>query len=275
MLAVVFSMAVGTWASGGISLPTASAQTCEYKLGFKTLHDMIPDIVGDCIDNETHNPYNGDALQATENGLLVWRKCDNWTAFTNGATTWLNGPNGIESRPNEGPFFPWEASNCASVEVPVGPTPTIVPPVVGITQTPTPTATSTAAPGTPTATGTPEGLPDLSLDISDDSVEVGDTMTITLKASDPDGIASLIWFASDTSNNDLKDTHTFDCAGATECRKSWDISLEEADDFTIHASARDTTGAQSEEKTEEVEFREAKPTETPTETPMAMVPTQH
>ncbi len=26
---------------------------------------------------------------------MAWRKADNWTAFTNGYKTWLNGPNGL------------------------------------------------------------------------------------------------------------------------------------------------------------------------------------
>jgi hypothetical protein len=100
------------------ALPSVSAQPvlaedCEFLLGFKDLHDLIPSVVGDCIEDETHNPENGDALQRTTGGLLVWRKADNWTAFTNGATTWLNGPNGLQSRSNSD-RFPWEAAAPAS-----------------------------------------------------------------------------------------------------------------------------------------------------------------
>ncbi len=76
---------------------TAQAADCQFVLGFKTLHDMIPDIVGACLVDEHHNPTNGDGLQETtawhgKGGLLVWRKADNWTAFTDGNRTWLNGP---------------------------------------------------------------------------------------------------------------------------------------------------------------------------------------
>jgi len=81
---------------------------CFFQLGFKTLRDMIPGIVGDCRENEWHNAVNGDGLQQTTGGLLVWRKADNWTAFTNGSITWLNGPCGLQTRPNEGPFYAWE-----------------------------------------------------------------------------------------------------------------------------------------------------------------------
>jgi hypothetical protein len=80
---------------------------CEFILGFKTLHDLIPEVVGDCDSDEFHNPENGDGLQRTTNGLLVWRKADNWTAFTNGSTTWVNGPFGLQSRPIDD-RFDWE-----------------------------------------------------------------------------------------------------------------------------------------------------------------------
>src|SRR6185295_5840172 len=63
---------------------------------------------GDCVENEWHNAENGDGLQRTTHGLLVWRAADNWTAFTDGYTTWINGPNGIESRLNTGPLLSWE-----------------------------------------------------------------------------------------------------------------------------------------------------------------------
>ena len=66
------------------------------------------DVVGACLEDEWHHPANGDGMQRTTGGLLVWRKVDNWTAFTDGQTTWLNGPCGLETRPNAGPFLAWE-----------------------------------------------------------------------------------------------------------------------------------------------------------------------
>ncbi len=67
---------------------------------------MPPAEVGDCIDNQVF-AANGDAQQHTANGLLAWRKADNLTAFTNGSMTWINGPDGLQSRPNT-TRFPWE-----------------------------------------------------------------------------------------------------------------------------------------------------------------------
>lgn len=85
-----------------------SSQTVlQFKLGFKSLADQMPDLVGQPVEAE-HHGANGDSLQQTTKGLMVWRKADNWTAFTNGAFTWVNGPYGVQSREN-GARFPWEA----------------------------------------------------------------------------------------------------------------------------------------------------------------------
>lgn len=86
--------------------PAAQAANCQFVLGFKTLHDMIPNIVGDCVTNQQY-AANGDAVQTTTNGLLVWRKADNFTAFTNGFRTWVNGPFGLQTRLNT-QRFDWE-----------------------------------------------------------------------------------------------------------------------------------------------------------------------
>ena len=93
----------------GIPTASAQAQNCQFVLGFATLHNLIPQIVGQCLENEHHNPANGDGLQMTTNGLLVWRKADNFTAFTDGYRTWVNGPFGVQMRLNSQRFF-WEAN---------------------------------------------------------------------------------------------------------------------------------------------------------------------
>ncbi len=86
--------------------PTPAAPPA-FKLGFATLASMIPSIVGQPLENEHFNPANGDSLQQTTKGMMVWRKADNWTAFTNGYMTWINGPYGLQSRLNTA-RFPWE-----------------------------------------------------------------------------------------------------------------------------------------------------------------------
>src|SRR5438105_2925380 len=84
----------------------AAAESCQYVLGFRVLYDALPATVGACQDNQAF-VANGDALQHADGGLLAWRKADNWTAFTNGYRTWVNGPNGIQQRLNTD-RFPWE-----------------------------------------------------------------------------------------------------------------------------------------------------------------------
>jgi hypothetical protein len=118
----------------------AEAEDCEYVLGFKAIYDLIPDTVGDCIDNVAYNNANGDALQNSKNGLLVWRKADNFTAFTDGYRTWVNGPFGLQQRLNSD-RFDWE--NDGSVATgPVG----SPPPTSNASETmPVPSTSSTCA----------------------------------------------------------------------------------------------------------------------------------
>lgn len=91
----------------GLGLPGVGAEGCQFVLGFKTLHDLIPDVVGQCKSDVSYNAVNGDGLQYTTGGMLVWRKADNWTAFTDGYRTWINGPLGLQQRLNT-ERFPWE-----------------------------------------------------------------------------------------------------------------------------------------------------------------------
>jgi hypothetical protein len=83
------------------------ADNCQFVLGFATIASLIPRQVGQCLENEHHSATNGDGLQATTGGLLVWRKADNFTAFTDGFRTWVNGPFGLQMRLNSQRFF-WE-----------------------------------------------------------------------------------------------------------------------------------------------------------------------
>lgn len=104
LLAAAFALVL----AGALATPPAHAANCEFVLGFATLHNLIPQKVGACLENE-HHAANGDALQMTTGGLLVWRKADNWTAFTDGYRTWVNGPNGLQERLNT-QRFAWEAN---------------------------------------------------------------------------------------------------------------------------------------------------------------------
>jgi Sporulation and spore germination len=95
----------------------APGAACTFRLGFATLHAALPDIVGNCLWDERHDGVTGDGLQPTTRGLLVWRKADNRTAFTDGYVTWLNGPFGVQQRLNS-ERFAWE-SGAPSIRVQV------------------------------------------------------------------------------------------------------------------------------------------------------------
>jgi hypothetical protein len=94
---------------------------CQFTLGFATLHSLIPAVVGGCLEDAHYAGDTGDGLQQTTNGLLVWRKSDNWTAFTDGNRSWVNGPLGLEQRDNSGRLW-WEA-NPQHLSVVPAPTP--------------------------------------------------------------------------------------------------------------------------------------------------------
>lgn len=94
-----------TWLATG---PPAQAQGCRYVLGFEAIYTQAPDVVGPCKTNEQYDP-NGNAQQQTANGMMEWRKADNFTAFTDGYRSWVNGPCGLEMRLNS-ERFAWEAN---------------------------------------------------------------------------------------------------------------------------------------------------------------------
>ena len=104
-----------------LGAPPAWAADCKFVLGFATLKALIdevegPDKVGQCLENEHFNPEKGAALQQTTGGLLVWRKADNRTAFTDGHRTWINGPYGLQVRLNT-EHFDWEVPAALKLEV--------------------------------------------------------------------------------------------------------------------------------------------------------------
>jgi hypothetical protein len=117
-VALVLSAVLGSSFSGSaLAQRAVPASGCQFILGFLALHDLAPGVVGDCLDNQA-SMANGDALQHTIKGLMAWRKADNWTAFTDGYRTWINGPQGLVARLNT-ERFPWEGPDAPAV----GPTP--------------------------------------------------------------------------------------------------------------------------------------------------------
>ena len=71
---------------------------CHFALGFKELRNLIPDIVGDCVENEQHDTSAGVTTQRTSRGVMTWNKSDNLTTFTDGVHTWTIGKHGLLQR---------------------------------------------------------------------------------------------------------------------------------------------------------------------------------
>lgn len=96
-----------------VAPPVASADNTppHFILGFETIDNQIPAQVGQPLENQSF-AANGDAQQHTTGGLLAWRKADNWTAFTDGYHTWVNGPYGLQERLNT-ERFPYEHDTAA------------------------------------------------------------------------------------------------------------------------------------------------------------------
>ena len=87
--------------------PVPPPAACRFVLGFAAIRELVGSpTVGECLDDQ-HSTANGNAEQHTTGGLLVWRKADNWTAFTDGYWTWINGPTGLARRVND-QRFTWE-----------------------------------------------------------------------------------------------------------------------------------------------------------------------
>ena len=106
--AVVAATAAASLPASTQAAITPSGGACQYILGFATLHGMDTSDTGACLTDQRF-ASNGDAQQTTTLGLMAWRKADNWTAFTNGYWTWINGPAGLAKRLNT-QRFSWEAN---------------------------------------------------------------------------------------------------------------------------------------------------------------------
>jgi hypothetical protein len=101
--------------------PAEAQEPCHFVLGFDSLRDLVgADTVGDCLEDEHVDPASGNVEQQTSGGLLVWRRTDGVTVFTDGGTSWINGPLGLQTRPNT-ERFSWEKDPVQSADGPSAP----------------------------------------------------------------------------------------------------------------------------------------------------------
>ena len=91
-----------------VAAASPSPVACQIVLGFATMRDLVgAATVGECTENERHNPGNGNAEQRTTNGILIYRALDGRLLFSTADRTWIDGPAGLVERPNDR-RFEWE-----------------------------------------------------------------------------------------------------------------------------------------------------------------------
>ncbi|MCC6175600.1 MAG: hypothetical protein IT305_09885 [Chloroflexi bacterium] len=106
---------------------SAERDVCVFRSPFAEMRVRVgPDQVGDCVENAVE-PAGSDLRQRTTRGELVHRSIDGRIAFTNGVETWIDGPNGVQKRPNH-ERFDWEPA--AVGRAAATPTPFPLPPAL-------------------------------------------------------------------------------------------------------------------------------------------------
>jgi len=118
---VVSLLIAGLLTVAGLSAWPVMAQTsaCQVAPVFLMLRDLIGrDRMGDCISGVIRSE-SGDYNQPTTRGMLTFRPSDLIVAYSDGQTTWLYGPNGLESRPTS-TRLPWEGTGTAVAAAGVG-----------------------------------------------------------------------------------------------------------------------------------------------------------
>ncbi len=112
MAALAVLVALAFTVFGSVGRASAVQADCEFVLGFGALQAMAPSTVGECVDNEQHDPSDGMTRQLTSSGVLLWDKATNWTGFTDGYRTWVIGPTGLQDRLSID-RFDWEPASIA------------------------------------------------------------------------------------------------------------------------------------------------------------------
>ena len=152
---------------------------CQFLPELAAMRELVgADTVGDCLEDEHPNLDTGDIEQRTTGGRLIRRQIDSITLFTDGSITWVNGPDGLQSRGNNERFGweigPAEVSGAASpasdpasdaAALPIGPSLFVIPPAdatpvaasspPGPTPVPVPEPTRAAPPTIPPPITTP------------------------------------------------------------------------------------------------------------------------
>jgi hypothetical protein len=132
----------------------------------------------------------------------------------------------------------------------------------------------------PTATATPtvseDPPPTVSIQVDDDRIQVGQTVSVTLIAEDNSGIDWIQWEGivdedddndnNDTGDADLDAEHRHDCDNQTQCAFVWQITPQVPGRFVLRARGRDDAGNRSEWQTVDLRVTGSAATATPVPT---------
>ncbi|MCC7369478.1 MAG: hypothetical protein IT306_13705 [Chloroflexi bacterium] len=165
----------------GISAWPAVAQTgaCQLAPVFVMLRDLVGrERVGECAGPAIRNDA-GDFTQATARGTMTLRSSDLVATFSDGQTTWLYGPRGLESRGSTG-RLPWETAATTAV---TGPLPGGQPPA-GQTTAPAGSVPSGTVAGPTVATPMPSPVPLSTLPLTFDGDDTATTRPFDLAGGD-------------------------------------------------------------------------------------------
>jgi hypothetical protein len=168
-------------------------------------------------------------------------------------------PNGL-ARPGE-----LSSTNMTNAFTPDlgGPGPVVPPPPTGPTNTPVPTV-----PG--------DALPTISINLDDDRIDPGESVTFTLIGRDDKGVDWIEWREVEddaTNDNDdpdfdpvLRERHRFDCDNQLECAQVWTVAPTVPGDHVIEARARDNAEQMAVVAQVTIRVRQGEATATPTAT---------
>ncbi len=110
---------------------------------------------------------------------------------------------------------------------------------------------------TPTPTALADPPPTVTIQVDDDRARAGQTVSITLIATDNSGIEWMEWEGTivdkDNSNDnkatddpELDGSHRHDCDNNKQCAFVWQATPTKAGEYTLRARARDDNGTRSE-----------------------------
>jgi hypothetical protein len=104
---------------------------------------------------------------------------------------------------------------------------------------------------TPTPTSS---IPSVTIQLSDDSIDLGEEVEITVIGKSDSGLDWIQWEGDDTDDPEL-DSHRFDCENRKDCARTWTVKPTEKGSVDISADAKDRNGNRATTSREELKVK--------------------